>query len=256
MTSIAWMGKRYIVYATREEARKCGERVMEIDDAEVGDYVPTRDGHYVPIIGKHYWNGSRGDKAIRDVLHYPGGEHYRFENNTSIQKGVTWDAKFWITREKPLETWKKHVAELTSRGMELYKAILVTFGGTTKYPVNQIAKNLMQDKMFIYYLFNETEGHMGLREELKSRGLDEAFLAEKIDDILHAPKVPANLTQWALQTIKEAYSDKKQMPVVTKNTQINNFNAPQLPEAQTGSVLDQLKRLPAEVKVIEEKKEP
>lgn len=256
MTTILHLGKSYNVYASKEEAERNGERVMPVDEAEVGDFVLTRSGHYIPIIGKSYWKGSRGDGGIRDVLMFPGGKHYRFKVKTTDVQCITWDSKFWIKVEQPLDTWKIYVAEQISRGVEIYKAIEAAFGGETIVPVAKLARQLFSDKLFINYLFNETEGNMSLRESLKQRGLDEDFLADKIHDLATAEKVPANLRQWALQTIKDAVTDKKPMPSVG-NMQINNYNAPQLPQPETRSVLDQLKALPkAELADPEEKREP
>jgi hypothetical protein len=248
MTTILHLGKRYVVYADKAEAERAGERVMPVDEAEVGDYVETRSGHYIPVTGKSYWKGSRGDGGIDRVLLYPGGKHYIFKIKTTDVRQVTWDAKFWLNVEKPLDSWKIYAAELMARGMETYKAIEKALGGNTIVPVATLARRLLTDKLFINYLFNETEGNVGLRESLKQRGADDDFLADKIMELVNADKVPANLRQWALQSIKEALNDKKPLPSITNNTQINQYNAPALAAGeQRMSVLDQLKQISTSV---------
>ena len=172
------------------------DKLKEYVDAEVGDYVETDNGYYIPLLDykdsvfKHKQYGL----LQRRVLIFP---YYTFRyivRKDHKKKRMVYNRSLSaITNNRKLSLYESLVLKLMSEGFTLYQA--------TKhvYPTKHFHRLL---KMLSNPNFtNRLKGiAMSLKDSIEANGINHEYIAKKMKDILESDKPNATLVKYALET--------------------------------------------------------
>lgn len=210
-------GKVWFIYENMNEfsASIHKDKLMYYREAQVGDYVLSDNGYYIPVIRRYeYVKTTRfKEKVPRCKLTFP---FYTF--NYSVDYLV--DRKIIFTRALSasysaykLSGKELAILKLLKSGYSLVDCIKHVY--PNRYFMRLI--RVLSNPIFI----NKIEGMaMSLKSQIESQGINHEYIAKKMKDILEAPKPNATLVKYALETsiqLLEKVSPNVVSPTDTKS---------------------------------------
>lgn len=239
MLAVSYAGREFICYYDVDDARQNGQRVVDIDLCQAGDYVESYQGYVLPVVRIVPFDDH---PVLRDVVSFPFCSVRRFRDPNSDDPKAAYKKPYvyqWQLHQhrKDLEPWQKHVAELVAFGEHPSDAVIKACGKKRYGKPYMIAKKLFNNKMFVHYLVHKTVGMNDLRQKLEEKGIGIDRLAEEIDNAL-SQDVPTTVRLWALNTLKEVYTDEKKKAIGYTAIEAREIQDAQL--APGASVMDQM----------------
>lgn len=211
--------QQYNIYENVQEFEQSGLSVKHITDADIGDYILTHNGFYIPVL--NIVEFQHGVRLCRKV-YFPRHQVmiWKRKDDTWGYKNIIYPIESDQREQKIHLTGKvKLFGSMIAKGYDFYDSFYKVFSGADR----DILDNIIQSQQFISYL--EGLGYMeNIRKSFEDNNLTGSYVAEKIKDILSEPtgKDNAQLKKWALETIMDVIDDKR--PTITKNTVNINQN--------------------------------
>lgn len=198
MIKMNFDNKPCYIYENMNEFRSSihKDKLKEYVEAEVGDYVETDNGYYIPLLGYKDSTFKHREYGIlqRRVLIFP---YYTFRyiiSQSHKKKRMVYQRSISaITNNRKLSPHESMVLKLMSEGFTLYKA----------------TKHVYPDKHFHRLLKMLSNPHftnrlkgiaVSLKEHIESNGITHEYIAKKMKDILESDKPNATLIKYALET--------------------------------------------------------
>lgn len=202
--------KDYKIYERVEEIEEHNIKVVDLEDAEPGDYVKSDNGYYVPLLYKTIKKHAKNREYAYCKYKFPRYSWHRIKN---LKEGYYFNKTFSYPTEPQynpgrfMSSQSKLAANLMGQGVPTRKAIRVAYPNLRGGEIESKAKRLMDNQGFIKYLIGKTDVKK-LLTALEEEGLSYNFLAknlkEKIekDNDLESIRFGFNLTTTAEEASK------------------------------------------------------
>lgn len=197
MIQLNFLNQIHYVYETMNEFRssKDKNKLKPFRVADVGDYVLSDNGYYIPVTRIHDYVKTMPDKRklqYRRIV-FPYYSYYYSKASDIVRPMIYRRHKVMPGCVMPLGYQSLAVIKLIKSGYSLSNAIRHIF--PNKYFLRLI--RLMSNPLFVKQLENIA---MSLKDEISSQGINHAYIAKKLKDILEAEKPNSTLTKYALET--------------------------------------------------------
>lgn len=186
----------YYVYETVNEfsASMHKDKLKPYREAEIGDYVLSHNGYYIPVVNKQQLSKkTRVGIVYRTKLVFP---YYVFQFPLNVFADVPVIFKRTLNtsyKGKGLSGQELAVLKLMESGYKLVDAI----------------KHVYKKRHFVYLIkvlsnprfINKIEKiAMSLKDQIESQGINQEYIAKRIKSILDDDKPNATLVKYALET--------------------------------------------------------
>ena len=200
----------YFIYENEEEWNRLGIKAKTFANAQVGDYIKSDNGYYVPVVSIHKYPSPANTKTIIYKFFFPRQEQivHIYKSSGDVQKMsfiYEINCKKQVKPLRQITTRVRLMFDYIAAGWDIMAAFDASYNIKGTFKKHQYLMKILSNPAIIDFL-KEHKAMNKLKESFKSKGVTEEWLAIQCKDILEDKKAPAALRIKALESAREILS--------------------------------------------------